>query len=833
MIPAHALKNAARGLLIGLLVLAPICTGRLQDWESLVALLAACLAGLLWLVGGGRLLPTRWLAADVLLCLAFVACAVATRWTVYLYDSVLYLSLFGGGLMAFLLVRAALAAPEWKRAAWWSLSVGALVAGLWGLREYTTNALIAGDPSWRSFGPFYNPNCLGGYLGLCLPAPVALALGAQTRGGLGRESARPSKRKGKRAAPEPPAPRYAEIAGMTIAVVLGLALLSTGSKGAMLGVVGAIIMFALIGASPGTSMGRVLRWGAGIVLVAALVAAFTFPPIRSRLQGLLTSQQHSSSFRVFTWQGTLGMIGARPLTGFGPGSFAHAYPRYARAGFTRQAHQTPLQLAAECGVPAALLLLGGIAASLLVIIRGLLTNQDSPGAARGSPKSRGPRDSAATESGGFTAASTRLLAVAGAAGVVGFWVHNMVDYTWYVVAHHMVLWCMLGLAWPRREDAAPVAAGGWSRRVVALVLAGGLAWTLTALASEQALTQGRRYARMGALRGAETFLHRVLPMNAYRWVDMSRIYERRGAEGDIDALKTALAYRLTAVEQQPTEPTHYNALGRICVALGELSDEGYPAQGLAYLQTGLRVYPTSTEMLAALGRIQEQLGKRREAVKTYERLVALYDTPVRTSQAVQYFVDDNYLYAFVALAERAWDAGREGEALKLAGTGLRVAGDYLMAQRRYRQILELSGRYDTEHIARVEGLADRARAVLERLGTPLARLRVGIALHKMDRLEEAVGVLDELVVELHAGDDVGHRAVAAYAALRLGACHKKLENGPAARRATGEGLRLAEQVLEALTEKLPASMAGWDDEDAARFGAMARAARRDAPARAD
>ena len=38
---------------------------------------------------------------------------------------------------------------------------------------------------------------------------------------------------------------------------------------------------------------------------------------------------------------------ARPLLGFGAGTFEYAYPRYGRAGFARRAHQSYLQYAAE------------------------------------------------------------------------------------------------------------------------------------------------------------------------------------------------------------------------------------------------------------------------------------------------------------------------------------------------------------------------------------------------------------------------------------------------------------------------------------------------------
>jgi hypothetical protein len=63
-------------------------------------------------------------------------------------------------------------------------------------------------------------------------------------------------------------------------------------------------------------------------------------------------------FRLYTWQSTAHMALARPVLGWGPGSFPSAYGQFAIAGTTKHAHQVWLQIAAENGVVASLLLLG-------------------------------------------------------------------------------------------------------------------------------------------------------------------------------------------------------------------------------------------------------------------------------------------------------------------------------------------------------------------------------------------------------------------------------------------------------------------------------------------
>jgi hypothetical protein len=43
---------------------------------------------------------------------------------------------------------------------------------------------------------------------------------------------------------------------------------------------------------------------------------------------------------------------ANPILGVGAGAFEWRYPRYASVGYTRAAHSTYLELAAEAGLPA-------------------------------------------------------------------------------------------------------------------------------------------------------------------------------------------------------------------------------------------------------------------------------------------------------------------------------------------------------------------------------------------------------------------------------------------------------------------------------------------------
>ncbi|RYG55622.1 hypothetical protein EON80_30420, partial [bacterium] len=146
-------------------------------------------------------------------------------------------------------------------------------------------------------------------------------------------------------------------------VLLLLALAVTGSKGGLVAALAALLVFgaAVVRAKGGLVRGFVKRaWP--ILLVALLVfGAVGAKTVGPRLLQAGGSDNNSTQFRVYLWRSTVDMVKSRPLFGFGPDAFPTVYPRFARVGYTRTAHQSWLQIAAEGGVPALTFLLGAFA----------------------------------------------------------------------------------------------------------------------------------------------------------------------------------------------------------------------------------------------------------------------------------------------------------------------------------------------------------------------------------------------------------------------------------------------------------------------------------------
>src|SRR5262249_23709752 len=81
--------------------------------------------------------------------------------------------------------------------------------------------------------------------------------------------------------------------------------------------------------------------------------------------------------RAATWRSTLHMIGEHPWTGTGLGTFPWAFPAYrgagtSVAGICDRAHSTPLETAAELGVPVAVLIAIVWMLALGLLARGIM-----------------------------------------------------------------------------------------------------------------------------------------------------------------------------------------------------------------------------------------------------------------------------------------------------------------------------------------------------------------------------------------------------------------------------------------------------------------------------
>lgn len=240
--------------------------------------------------------------------------------------------------------------------------------------------------SFRVPSTLQNPNMLGQYLILTIPL-----------GGYGLLTAKGRGRQG----------FYLACCGvMCVCMVLTL------SRGAWLGLLFAGAVFVVL-------------LNPRLILLApvALVALYFVLPdtVISRFTSIGNLGDSSTSYRVYIWMGTLAMLKEYWLCGIGPGdaAFNLVYPAYSYSGIVApHAHNLFLQMVCDAGVAA----LGVFLLLLFQYFRSLCAAMS---------KERDPR--------------SRLLQVAVTAGVCGFMVQAMTDYSFYNYRVMFLFWAYLGL----------------------------------------------------------------------------------------------------------------------------------------------------------------------------------------------------------------------------------------------------------------------------------------------------------------------------------------------------------------------------------------------------
>ena len=479
----------------------------------------------------------------------------------------------------------------------------AIVADL-GVQEYVMH-LRAGELGWRIFATS-TPDFLAGYFVLLLPVTLALFLETPSLRGL--------------------TPLLRGLSSLVLAVVLLLqmiALLTTGSRFGLVSLAAALIVFALslfYVVRRGLALPKTARGLLGAIAVGLLLGGAAFAkPVLSRLHNL---HDNSAAFRLWTWRGSLHMAAANPLLGTGVGAWTDLYPRYALTGFTRLAHNSYLQMADECGIPALLVLLAVLVLLGISLTRGL----------RRSPKAGVPN---------FLPSDNRLLRCGLAAALAGGIAQNLIDSDWYVFFLGAMFWTLAGLAVgtsapettepPQRVPMPVLAAAGCVAGALALLTGAqgiGAGYALAGQAQKAADPGGA--AEAYRLARAWDPLNGRYPSDLGFQIDYSR-------SGDILSAETALR---DAALLEPNS-VNYRRLGSVLQAAGK------NAEAIAAYQAGLRAEPNSVELLLRLAR----LSPLPMSLAYYRRLSDLEISPVGTAPALGESVEPNFAYGDAALGD--------------------------------------------------------------------------------------------------------------------------------------------------------------------------------------
>lgn len=337
--------------------------------------------------------------------------------------------LFVGFLGAYFLVVGLIRSVEWLSRCTAATVISATLISLYGLFTYFTGTAVMDDAwldtklfgsiSGRAYATLENPNMYGEYLALVIPLAVGILI--RRFGGM-RKSVT-----------------------VFCLCVLGAGLVCSWSRGAMLALIIAMIVFLFM-------------WHRrAMFLVFAGLVSIPFLPlilpeaVVSRYFSIGDMTDSSTAYRVGGWKASFEMLKDNFLGGIGIGGDAWAciYPKYAFMTMesTPHAHNLFLQIAMEVGIV-------GLAAFLIYLF--LLYQSGFTFFARLSdesivlPESLCPADVHLTADPNRNMRRSRMdLRVSAAAplcGVLAVLVQGMTDYSWYNYRVYLMMWLVCGLA---------------------------------------------------------------------------------------------------------------------------------------------------------------------------------------------------------------------------------------------------------------------------------------------------------------------------------------------------------------------------------------------------
>lgn len=245
------------------------------------------------------------------------------------------------------------------------------------------------DIKMRIYSTLGNPNVLGEYILLVLPAAIGLFW---TGKGFWQKAT------------------YLGITG-----VLFVALILTFSRGCWVGLLFAAAIFITFAAGK--------LWGLGLVALPVLPALLP-ESIINRFTSIGDMKDSSTSYRVYIWMGTLAMIRDFWVSGIGMGAeaFTQVYPFYSYSGIVApHSHNLFLQILVESGI-VGIVIFGLI---LLLFIKKMVVGYQW-GGGKGAPL------------------STMITALS--AGIGGFLLQGMFDNCFYNYRVMLVFWMVLAMA---------------------------------------------------------------------------------------------------------------------------------------------------------------------------------------------------------------------------------------------------------------------------------------------------------------------------------------------------------------------------------------------------
>jgi len=458
---AGVLGLLIEGLLIAMLVLAPLPLGSVAPWARAILFLGACLLLCLWVVRSsllGRLeivrTPVWFFVAGYLLilCLQLIPLPHFLLSGVSPKAAELYAGLVPGypgpsGMMSvtmnphatvqeifrvltfaivlFVFLNHFRDRRQIARVLWALVAVG-LFQAFYGLAEKFSGSphifWIVPRDTVSVHGTYYNRNHFAGLMEMLTPAVFGFFLASlATRSRSWRSTQQTLFQRIEQGLSKGRAYRNL-LLGMVVAAMFFAGVLSLSRGGATGLLVGFLVLFSFT-RGRGEKRERIVRVFVLVLLMAlGLLFYRGVEGIVDRFEQL-AEENSSWEGRQALRQAGARMFGDFPLLGVGGGAFKYVFPAYQPERYgnkvARYLHNDWLQVACETGVLGAAVAYGGIGVFLVVLFRGMRRRQDP---------------------------YCRLIFAGAFAGVVAMLLHSLVDFNLYMVtANGLVFTVLLGI----------------------------------------------------------------------------------------------------------------------------------------------------------------------------------------------------------------------------------------------------------------------------------------------------------------------------------------------------------------------------------------------------
>ncbi len=573
----------------------------------------------------------------ILFVLMIVSCLLGES----AYPGIREILLFASGLAGFWVATKLGMDGRFRAALLMVVSLTAFAVCLFAIRDFAINsgggssfwqALMHPTDENRLFGTFANPNFFSGFIVLVLP--VTLAYCVTQRG------------------------TAAVVAFVAFGVELACLLLTAAKFGIVAGVVGMVVFVGLALWRGGWKIVN-RRAVVTAAIVGVLVLVVFSASLRTRVGEAQSggAQAHSTTFRIYTWKATVGMIKANPILGTGPGTFETAYPRYTIAGTTKHAHQAYLQFAAENGVPALIVFLAVLA--MCVVRPAFLPDAEQIPTPTPQPVKKGKQpqpDKFAFIDQLVTPQSWPVLSAGIAGGLAASMARNLVDSDWYILGIWLPFWILAGVLLSGKKIAtsspkiAPRVAWAAAFLALAVVAATQYGADYTAPSPEQ-LAYAYSTGNVSSLTESYRAASKLSPLNPEDHRELGKLLSVSDpSESDREFAE--------AIRLAPKDGQNYFAQGMMLLRTGKLQE------AIESLRQAQRYAPKSTQIIYTLAEAYQKQGRTIEYEQALRDLLATENTPYEQLKGVPEMVDVRYAFAHSYFAKKAMAAGNPHESIK-------------------------------------------------------------------------------------------------------------------------------------------------------------------------